>query len=184
MIRAHGVRGEVVVYLSTNREERMQSGSTLYGLRRDDGSQNTQHAPPARHGRIAIDTALAFAENDLAGMGDPLVVSTSRFLRDKWPGTMWIVKFKGVDTRNEALQLRGIQLAAPPIDDNGAFWADQLVGSVVMDLKGNEVGRVSALVVNPGGDLLELDDGRLIPLVFVVSNDGVRVVVDVPEGLL
>ncbi len=159
----------------------MQSGTTLYILSQDTGSQDVSSA---RQSRTVIGMASTFTNNGLTAMRDPLIVSASRFLGNKWPGTMWIVKFKGVDTRDEALQLRGIHLAAPPIGDDGVLWADQLAGSVVIDLQGNEVGRVSALTVNPGGDLLELDDGRLIPLVFVVSNDEARVVVDVPEGLL
>ncbi len=158
MLRAHGIRGEVVVYLSTNRTERVQTASALYAL------------------------------NDAGGPGNVLTVSRSRFSGDQWPGTRWIVKFKGIDTRDEALQLRGVLLAAPPASDQAdnpdALWVDRLVGRMVVDLHGDEVGRVSALIVNPGGDLLELSDGRLIPLAFVISHDEVRVVVDVPEGLL
>ncbi len=157
MARAHGIRGEVVVYLSTNRTERAQSGSVLYALQDD----------------VSV---------------EPLTISSSRFVGDKWPGTRWIVKFEGIDTRDEALQLRGALLAAPPAgdqpDDADSLWADRLAGRMVVDSHGNEVGRVSALIVNPGGDLLELSDGRLVPLAFVVSHDEARVVVDVPEGLL
>ena len=37
---------------------------------------------------------------------------------------------------------------------------------------------------NPAADILELDSGRLVPLVFVVESSAGRVVVDVPAGLL
>jgi len=40
-------------------------------------------------------------------------------------------------------------------------------------------------VENPASDLLELEDGRLVPSVFVVDHQpGERLVVEVPDGLL
>ena len=48
---------------------------------------------------------------------------------------------------------------------------------------GTERGRVVAVVANPAHDLLELDSGALVPVVFVRScEDGVTVV-DAPDGL-
>ena len=38
--------------------------------------------------------------------------------------------------------------------------------------------------VNPAHDLLVLDDGTLVPIVFVVDQQPGVVVVDVPDGLL
>jgi hypothetical protein len=44
---------------------------------------------------------------------------------------------------------------------------------------------VQAVLDNPASDLLELEDGRLVPSVFVVGHEpGVRVSVEVPIGLL
>ena len=45
------------------------------------------------------------------------------------------------------------------------------------------LGRCTAVVANPAHDLLELDSGALVPIVFVVSNEPGRVVIDPPEGL-
>jgi len=45
------------------------------------------------------------------------------------------------------------------------------------------VGRVVSVEANPAHDLLVLDGGALVPMVFVVEQrDGV-VVIDPPEGL-
>ena len=41
-----------------------------------------------------------------------------------------------------------------------------------------------AVEANPAHDLLVLDSGALIPMVFVVEHDPGVVVVDLPEGLL
>ena len=47
------------------------------------------------------------------------------------------------------------------------------------------LGTVVSVEANPASDLLVLDGGALIPLRFVVGNEpGVRVTVDVPDGLL
>ncbi|MEO2156482.1 MAG: hypothetical protein ABGY30_07675, partial [Acidimicrobiales bacterium] len=58
-------------------------------------------------------------------------------------------------------------------------------GATVVDQHGTSHGTVVALLDNPASDLLELADGRLIPLVFVVGHEpGVSIQVDVPPGLL
>ena len=59
----------------------------------------------------------------------------------------------------------------------------EVVGAEVQDRSGATVGRVVAVEANPAHDLLVLDGGALVPMVFVVEQrDGV-VVVDPPEGL-
>jgi 16S rRNA processing protein RimM len=45
-------------------------------------------------------------------------------------------------------------------------------------------GTCVAVVANPASDLLELDSGALVPVVFVVERMPGRVIVDPPEGLL
>ena len=39
-------------------------------------------------------------------------------------------------------------------------------------------------MANPAADLLELDSGALVPVVFVVDHAPGRVTIDPPEGLL
>lgn len=44
---------------------------------------------------------------------------------------------------------------------------------------------MQAVLDNPASDLLELEDGRLVPSVFIVDyQPGARVAVEVPSGLL
>ena len=69
--------------------------------------------------------------------------------------------------------------------DDETLWVHEVVGLAVVDQHGHGHGRVRAVVENPASDLLELEDGRLVPSVFVVDHQpGERLVVEVPDGLL
>jgi 16S rRNA processing protein RimM len=95
------------------------------------------------------------------------------------------VQFDGVEGRTAAEALRGLELEAEPLEVPGVLWVHELVGATVRDATGTELGRVAAVEANPASDLLVLQGGGLIPLRFVVGNDpGVRVTVEVPDGLL
>ncbi len=107
------------------------------------------------------------------------VVVTARPHQQKW-----LIRFDGIADRDTAESLRGLVLAAEPIDDPEAVFVHELVGCTVIDQHGTDHGPVVAMVDNPASDLLELDDGRLVPLAFYVSHDEATVVVDVPPGLL
>jgi 16S rRNA processing protein RimM len=97
----------------------------------------------------------------------------------------FIVTFEGINGIDAAEALRDTPLVARPIDDPDALWIHELVGVQVMDAKGQVIGTVESVQANPASDLLVLADGGLIPLRFVVDSDpGVRVTVDVPDGLL
>ncbi|HEY8546051.1 MAG TPA: hypothetical protein VIL36_13425 [Acidimicrobiales bacterium] len=153
--RPHGLRGEVVVALTSDREERVAVGARL--------------------------------ETDRG----PLVVASAR--REHRKGETrhtaqytqhWIVAFRGHEGRDAAEALRGLVLRAEPIDDPDTLWVDDLVGSTVeLAGSGEAVGTCVAVVANPAADLLELDSGALVPVVFVVDHAPGRVVVDPPEGL-
>jgi 16S rRNA processing protein RimM len=95
----------------------------------------------------------------------------------------FVVRFVGVTSRAAAEALRGTVLTAAPIDDPDALWVHELVGAELVDTSGRAHGRVASLVANPGGDLLELESGALVPLVFVVGQEPGRIVVDLPAGL-
>ncbi|MFZ4516817.1 MAG: ribosome maturation factor RimM [Microthrixaceae bacterium] len=141
--KVHGLRGEVVVHLVTDRTERLGKGSVL--------------------------------ETD-AG---PLTVTASRPHQDRW-----LVTFDGVTDRESAERLRGLVLRAEPLDDPDELWVHELIGAVVVDQDGVRRGVVESVQDNPAADLLVLDTGALVPVVFVVSppSDG-EVRVDVPDGL-
>lgn len=109
-----------------------------------------------------------------------LVVAAVRPHRDEW-----IVAFEGVATREEAEALRGSILHGDPLaGDDRELWVHELVGSEVRDTTGRVLGRVRTVEQNPAHDLLVLEDGTLVPAVFVVGHEPGSVVVDVPDGLL
>lgn len=98
----------------------------------------------------------------------------------------WIAQLEGVSTREGAEALRGKVISAEGIEDPDALWVHDLVGATVTTPDGRSWGSVVAVLDNPADDLLELDDGTLIPVGFVCDQSGLpeSLVVDPPEGLL
>ena len=96
----------------------------------------------------------------------------------------WLVRFEGVDDRTAAERLRGRTLSAEPLDDPDAVFVHQLIGKNLVDQSGVDHGPIVAVVDNPASDLIELTDGRLVPLAFYVGDDETTVSVSVPPGLL
>jgi 16S rRNA processing protein RimM len=101
-----------------------------------------------------------------------------------------LVCFAGVDDRNAAERLLGAELTADPLApgdaelDDDELWVHEVVGAEVVDRDGTSIGYVTAVEANPAHDLLVLDGGALVPMVFVVEQrDGV-LVIDPPDGLL
>jgi 16S rRNA processing protein RimM len=143
--RPHGVRGEVVVTLRTDRPERTTPGAVLRA-------------------------------------GDrTLVVASARPHRGRW-----LVRFEGVTDRNGAEELRGATLVGETLDDpgEGRIWVHELVGDEVHDAHGKAIGRVAEVEANPAHDILVLEDGTLVPMVFVVDRRPGMLVIDPPHGLL
>ncbi len=98
----------------------------------------------------------------------------------------WVVKFAGVNDRDAAEALRGsIVLGDAPGDaPEGELWVHEVIGAEVRDRSGARIGIVDAVQANPAHDLLLLDTGALVPMVFVVEHEPGVVVVDLPDGLL
>lgn len=145
--RAHGLKGDVNVSLTTDRLERVEPGSRLFvdGVEHEVARSTTQ--PPDR----------------------------------------FIVGFVGVTDRKAAEALRGAVLTAEPLDaEEDELWVHELVGATVTLTDGTTVGVVASVQDNPAHDLLVLDTGDLVPVVFVVDGSALpdRVVIDPPEGLL
>lgn len=141
--KPHGLKGEVVVSLSTNRDERVATGAELV----------------LPNGRV-------------------LVVEWATPLAKRW-----IVQFEGIRSRNDAEAIAHQDLRAEPLEDPDAIWVHELLGATVVDQHGTERGAVKEVLANPASDLLVLDDGALVPLRFVVSNDAGRITIDAPDGL-
>jgi 16S rRNA processing protein RimM len=97
-----------------------------------------------------------------------------------------LVRFDGVEDRTAAERLRGTILTADPLGPapEGEVWVHELVGAPVEDRAGTPLGTVVAVQANPAHDLLVLDSGALVPMVFLVDVDDGRIVIDPPEGLL
>jgi 16S rRNA processing protein RimM len=145
MVKPHGLRGDVIVSLTTNRDERVAPGSVLMTA---EGHQYRVVRSSSHQGRF-------------------------------------IVTFDGVEGIDAAEGLRDTALFAPPMEDPDTLWIHDLIGSVVADTGGTELGTVVSVEANPASDLLVLDGGGLIPLRFVVGSvPGERVTVDIPDGLL
>lgn len=101
----------------------------------------------------------------------------------------WVVNLVDIDDRTAAEALVNRTVWAEPIDDNEAVWVHQVVGATVIDSHGVHRGRCVAVVANPANDLLELDSGALVPVIFVTAvtpdphASGFTVTVDPPDGL-
>lgn len=98
--------------------------------------------------------------------------------------TKWLIRFVGVRDRNEAEALRGKMLEAEAIDDPDALFVHELIDKTLVDQHDHDHGPIVAVVENPASDLLELENGRLVPLAFLVETDDQTVRVSVPPGLL
>ncbi len=96
----------------------------------------------------------------------------------------YLVTFSGVSDRAGAEALRGAVLRGAPIQDPGEMWVHELIGAAVVDQLGIDRGLVAGVLANPGGDLLELAGGALVPVRFVVRWLPRELVeVEVPAGL-
>ena len=143
--RPHGVRGDVMVTLTTNREERVAVGTTWWVADRE------------------------------------VMVESARPHQGRH-----IVHLTGLDDRDAAAALTGARVFALGLDDapEGEVWVHEVIGASVTDRAGRDHGRVVAVEANPAHDLLVLEGGGLVPMVFVVEHEGDRVVIDPPDGLL
>ena len=107
-----------------------------------------------------------------------LVISRSRPEKDRF-----VVHFEGVDDRNDVEKLTNKVLLAAPVESEGALWVHELIGSTVIDVAGTTVGKCVSVLQNPAHELLELDNGALVPMPFVLSCVGGITTIDPPEGL-
>ncbi|MCU1537225.1 MAG: rRNA processing protein RimM [Humibacillus sp.] len=158
--KPHGLQGEVTVRLHTDEPEvRFAVGCV-----------------------IATDAAVG------SGVPRELTIVATRVHNG-----VWLLTFEEIPDRTGAESLRGTQLvtsvATPAVDDDDAFYEDDLVGLEARDQSGTVVGTVTGLEIGPAQDrlVLTLTDGVTAYLPFVrhmvpvVAED--HVVVDPPAGL-
>jgi len=140
--RAHGVRGDVLVELASDRSERVAPGARWFAA---DGW---------------------------------LTVVSARRHQDRW-----LVTLAELGDRSAAQQFTNTAVFAEPIDDPEELWVHELIGSEVVELSGRSRGTCVAVIANPAADLLELDSGALVPVVFVTERRDGTIVIDPPIGL-
>jgi 16S rRNA processing protein RimM len=110
----------------------------------------------------------------------------------------WVLKFKGVDSIEDAERFAGAELWVPLSDraklPEGEYFQADLIGCTVLDEAGNTLGTVEGWHEYGGPPLMEVrrDSNRerdvLIPFVKgiyrEVDMDARRITVQVPDGLL
>ncbi len=171
IVRAHGVRGEVVVYVtSDDPEDRYVAGSVL-------------RTDPATAGPLTIEACRTYTAG---GRPQMLVTFDGIYDRDM------AEKLRGVKLLVDAGDVK-------PSDDPDEFHDFQLVGLRVV-VKGDEetsIGEITRVTHGPGADMLVVkrsddyagENGQtLIPFVRAIVPDvdlaGGRIVITPPEGLL
>lgn len=106
-----------------------------------------------------------------------------------------LVALNGVTDRNAAEKLRGTSFLITPSErrdlESDEFWPEQLIGLLVVDPAGADLGRVvdvvaggaqhRLLIAAPGG---EFEVPFVAAIVTEVDVAGGRLVIDAPEGLL
>jgi len=139
---------------------------------------------------------------------EPDAISTYGPLTSEDGATSWEVRITrsvkngfaarltGVATKDAADALRGVQLFAPRdrlpdlVDDE--YYYTDLIGLIVLDTGGTEIGRVKAVLNHGAGDLLEisgmgLKQAVLLPFteaaVPTVDMKAGRIIADPPDGL-
>ena len=95
----------------------------------------------------------------------------------------WLVTFAEIDDRVVAQRYTNVPVYAEPLDDADELWVHELIGTPVVEVDGTPRGTCVSVVANPAADLLELDSGALVPVVFVVEHTAERIVIDPPAGL-
>jgi 16S rRNA processing protein RimM len=165
VVRAHGVRGEVVVYVtSDDPEDRYVAGSVL-------------RTDPATAGPLTIEAARTYTAG---GRPQMLVTFDGIYDRDM------AERLRGVRLVVDAGDVK-------PSDDPDEFHDFELIGlRVVVQGEDASIGEIIRVGHGPGADMLivKRPDGRetLIPFVTAIVPDvdlaGGRVVITPPEGLL
>ncbi len=99
----------------------------------------------------------------------------------------YVAKFEHINDRDQAERIVNVELFAEPLEDavldEGEYFIHQLVGKNIVDQDGVPRGTATGVVANAASDLLENDQGDLIPFRFIESVDDETITVDVPEGL-
>jgi 16S rRNA processing protein RimM len=158
--KPHGLRGEVTVRLHTDEPE----------------------------ARFPVGAVIETEAEPGSGVPKSLTIASTRVHNG-----VWLLGFEEIPDRTGAESLRGTRLvtddAPSAVDDEEAFYEDDLIGLEARDPSGAVVGTVTGLEIGAAQDrlVLRLTDGvtAYVPfmrhMVPVVADD--HVVVDPPAGL-
>ena len=135
------------------------------------------------HGQVNVQLATDRTER--------LAPGTRWFARDGWLTIVaatphqdrWLVTFAEIGDRLSAQRYTNTPIYAEPLDDPAELWVHDLIGATVVDVDGTTRGTCVSVVANPAADLLELDTGALVPVVFVTEHSAGRIVIAPPDGL-
>jgi len=135
------------------------------------------------HGQVNVQLATDRPER--------LVPGSRWFARDGWLTVVaasphqdrWLVTFTEIGDRLAAQRYTNTPVYAEPLDDPDELWVHELIGLPVVEIDGTARGTCVAVIENPAADLLELDTGALVPVVFVTEQSAERIVIDPPAGL-
>jgi 16S rRNA processing protein RimM len=113
--------------------------------------------PHALRGEVRVQAFSASARNLQKGrivflLGEPRAIERARPDREHW-----ILKLKGLGSRNEVEGVRGELLEAPDADvqrdDDESFFIHELVGMRVVTSAGKELGRISEVLQSGAADV-------------------------------
>lgn len=112
-------------------------------------------------------------------------------------GRIWVLKFAGINSREEAEQLKEEELFIPGEERKtlppGHYYHDQLIGLEVYSEVGRRLGIIKEILSSGGHDIyiVRKDAGAgeiLIPAVKAIVKKidlpGGRIIIDPPDGLL
>ena len=111
-------------------------------------------------------------------------------------GAMLVVQFEGIDDRNAAEALNGLDLYVPrdrlPAAGADEYYHADLIGLDAVTIAGERIGTVAAVPNYGAGDLIEIarDSGTTVLVPFTravvpeIDLEGRRLVIDPPAGLL
>ena len=109
--------------------------------------------------------------------------------------TDYRVHFEEVSDRNRSESLQGVQITVPSNQrrqlEDGEWWPEDLIGCLVVDTDGDEIGAVREVIIGDAQDrrAVESKNGARAEIPFVealvlnvdIAND--EIVVDIPDGL-
>ncbi len=105
----------------------------------------------------------------------------------------WLAQIMGVNDRNDAETMRGIELYISKSDmpklSNGEMYVSDMIGLPVIDENQNEVGHVLALENYGAGDLLEIKPENEASFYLPYNDQNIlkksseQIIVKIPEGL-